>query len=225
MSIRVRDVSAGYGSGLVLNNVSLEVPDVGLVGIIGRNGAGKTTLLRTIMGLLPLARGEVEIFGRSIRGRRPDELARSGVGYMPQEGGVFNSLTVRENLALAAPPQRWERLLTLFPVLAERMGQRAGTLSGGERKMLGVARLFASDARLCLLDEPTEGVWQAVIEDIVGTLAELKRERAILLVEQNLSAVLPVADYVYVLAGGQVVLEGPAEAIRNHERIYEYLSV
>lgn len=225
MSIELSDVWAGYGGGLVLHGVTIAVPDRGLVAVLGRNGAGKTTLLRVAMGLLPPAKGEVAVLGHPVPRVSTEKLARAGVGYMSQEGGVFNSLTVAENLTLTGHPGRIDHVLTLFPALRERARQRAGTLSGGERKMLGLARVLAGEPKVCLLDEPTEGVWEDVVDDIGTTLEQLKENHAVLLVEQNLRMALRIADYVYVLVGGRVALEGTPDDIQRQRNIEQFVTI
>ena len=218
------DVWAGYGSGVVLHGVTIALPGRGLVAVLGRNGAGKTTMLRVVTGLLPVAKGDVTVLGHDVRRVRTEQLARAGVAYMAQEGGVFNSLTVGENLMLAGR-NGIERVLDLFPALRARARQRAGTLSGGERKMLGLARILASDPKVCLLDEPTEGLWEDVVEDITAILGQLKRDRAVLLVEQNLRMALGVADYVYVLAGGRIAVEGTPEQVQRQRDLEHFVTI
>ena len=224
MTVQMTDVWAGYGSGVVLHGVTIALPGRGLVAVLGRNGAGKTTMLRVVTGLLPAAKGDVIVLGHDVRRVRTEQLARAGVAYMAQEGGVFNSLTVGENLMLAGR-NGIERVLDLFPALRARARQRAGTLSGGERKMLGLARILASDPKLCLLDEPTEGLWEDVVEDITAILGQLKRDRAVLLVEQNLRMALGVADYVYVLAGGRIAVEGTPEQVQRQRDLEHFVTI
>lgn len=222
--IRIRDLRVGYGQGAVLSGLSIELPAKGLVAVLGRNGAGKTTLLKTLSGLLRPEAGTIELDGVSIAGRAAWQIARMGVGYMPQEAEVFRTLSVRENLLLGGPESQWPTVLRHFPRLGERMQQRAGTLSGGERKMLGMARVLLARPRLMLLDEPTEGVWPGLVEEMADILQRLKRELAILLVEQHVPVALRVADYIYVLSGGQVVLEGAPEELASHKALYTYLT-
>lgn len=225
MSITVTDLHAGYGAGPVLTGVTLTVPERGAVAVLGRNGVGKTTLTRVLMGLLRPSEGTCTVLGRPVGERTVEQTARAGLAYMPQEGGVFNSLTVAENLILAGPRTRITRALQTFPALSDRQHQRAGTLSGGERKMLGVARVQVWDAPVWILDEPSEGVWSAVVDDMADLLVDAKRDRAIVLVEQNLPMALSVADYVYVLGAGTVQLEGDPDALRDDPRLTELLTV
>jgi branched-chain amino acid transport system ATP-binding protein len=196
---------------------------VGTVAIVGRNGAGKTTLLRTLMGYNRPTAGRVILDGTDVTGQAPASLVRRGVGYVPQEQGVFASLTVRENLLLGlrAGPKgslaKIEEAFELFPKLAIRVDQQAGTMSGGERKMLAIARALFARPRLLIMDEPTEGVWQGVVDEIQVALSRFALGAAVLLVEQHLQFALDLADCVVVLDRGQVVLSGPRGAIERDE--------
>jgi len=166
----IRDLDAGYGRSQVLFGVTLNVPWRGGVAILGRNGAGKTTLMKAIVGELPLLGGSIMLDSRDVGQLPTEKRIRLGVGYVPQEHAVFARLSVRDNLAVGAMTNRdsraVNRILEIFPKLGQRMDQVAGTLSGGERKMLAIGRALLSDPRLLLLDEPTEGVWIGVIEEI-----------------------------------------------------------
>jgi len=213
--LTVDSLSTGYAGSRVLFGVDLVVPEHGVVALLGRNGAGKTTLLRTLMGYMKPTSGTVTYAGKDVTGVQPTQLARQRVGYVPQEHAVFSALTVRENLVLggtAAP--RGSRaeigsVLELFPKLADRLNQVAGTMSGGEQKMLGIARALLGQPRLLILDEPTEGVWRGVVEEIADHLASFAREGAVLLVEQNVDIVVQLAASVTVLDRGEVMRSGP----------------
>jgi branched-chain amino acid transport system ATP-binding protein len=223
----VSNLSAGYGRSQVLFDVGLRVPRTGAVAVLGRNGVGKTTLLKTIIGELPAAAGRAVLAGRDIIGLRTEQRVRLGLGYVPQEHAVFAKLSVRDNLAVGRLGRRHESLgdvLSLFPKLGERLGQAAGTLSGGERKMLAMARALLLKPRVLLLDEPTEGVWIGVIQEITSRLKQLVREIAVVLVEQHLELALEVADYAYVLDRGRIALEGPARAVRDDPRLVQILA-
>lgn len=224
----VHQVCAGYGSSQVLFDVNLSVPDRGAVAVLGRNGAGKTTLLRTIIGELPPTAGHISLEGQAIDRLPTERRVRRGIGYVPQEHAIFARLSVRENLqvgTLAAQGRRMiDRALTIFPKLGERLGQTAGTLSGGERKMLAIGRALLSDPKLLLLDEPTEGVWIGVIEEIADRLKALMRTIAIVIVEQHLDLALEVAVDAVVLDRGRVALSGRSEAIRSDPRLLQYLA-
>jgi branched-chain amino acid transport system ATP-binding protein len=225
--LEVRKLSAGYGRIQVLFDVELHVPYTGAVAVLGRNGVGKTTLLKTIIGELPTMAGRVFLEGRDITGLRTEQRVRLGLGYVPQEHAVFAKLSVRDNLAVGSLGQRGvapDDVLSLFPKLGQRLNQSAGTLSGGERKMLAVARALLLKPRVLLLDEPTEGVWIGVIQEIASRLKQLVQEMAIVIVEQHLELALDVADYAYVLDRGQLALEGPSEAIRSDPRLLQFLA-
>jgi urea transport system ATP-binding protein len=224
----IRDLDAGYGRSQVLFGVTLHVPWRGGVAILGRNGAGKTTLMKAIVGELPVVGGAVTLDGRDI-GKLPTERRiRMGVGYVPQEHAVFAKLSVRDNLAVGAlsnkNSQAVNRVLEIFPKLGQRLDQFAGTLSGGERKMLAIGRALLSDPRVLLLDEPTEGVWIGVIEEITERLILLAKEIAVVIVEQHLDLALRVAGTAYVLDRGRVALTGPADQVRTDPRLVQFLA-
>jgi len=224
----VRDLDAGYGRSQVLFGVNLSVPWRGGVAILGRNGAGKTTLMKAIIGELPVLGGSVSLDSRSVGALPTEQRVRLGMGYVPQEHSVFGRLSVRENLAVGALTNRdggaVDRVLETFPKLGQRMDQVAGTLSGGERKMLAIARALLSDPRLLLLDEPTEGVWIGVIEEITERLILLAREIAVVIVEQHLDLALRVADRALVLDRGRVAITGSAQQVRDDPRLLQYLA-
>jgi branched-chain amino acid transport system ATP-binding protein len=224
----IRNLDAGYGRSQVLFGVNLSVPWRGGVAILGRNGAGKTTLMKSIVGELPLLGGSVSLDARDI-GQLPTEQRISlGLGYVPQEHSVFARLSVRDNLAVGALTNRdsraADRVLEMFPKLGQRLGQVAGTLSGGERKMLAIARALLSEPRILLLDEPTEGVWIGVIEEITERLILLAREIAVVIVEQHLDLALRVADRAFVLDRGKVAIAGPSQEVRDDPRLLQYLA-
>jgi len=224
----IRHVSSGYGRSQVLFDVNIAVPWRGGVALLGRNGAGKTTLMKTIMGELAALRGEMMFDGREITQMRTEERARMGIGYVPQEHAVFARLSVRDNLAVGAlsnrKPNAMDRVLAIFPKLGQRLDQPAGTLSGGERKMLAISRAMLGEPQLLLLDEPTEGVWIGVIEEITERLIELAKEIAVIVVEQHLDLALRVADYAYVLDRGRVALQGRAAEVRTSPELLRYLA-
>ena len=224
----VRDVCASYDRSQVLFGVSLTAPRRGAVAVLGRNGAGKTTLMKTIVGEMAAHAGDIRLDGRDATRLPTDQRVRLGLGYVPQEHGVFGRLSVRENLqvgaAAAGNRRAIDSVLSIFPKLGQRLGQPAATLSGGERKMLAIGRALLSRPKVLLLDEPTEGVWIGVIEEIAERLRALVREMAIVLVEQHLELALGVADYAYVLDRGRVALEGPAASVRGDARLLQYLA-
>ncbi len=217
--LRAEGIVAGYAASRVLFGVDVEVPAVGTVAIVGRNGAGKTTLLRTLMGYMKPIAGRVILDGVDVTGQSAAGMVRRGVGYVPQEQGVFAGLTVRENLLLglrAGPKKsgaKIEEAFELFPKLSARVAQQAGTMSGGERKMLAIARAMLARPRLLIMDEPTEGVWVGVVDEILGAMRAYAKDHAILLVEQHLGFALDLADSVVLLDRGHVVVSGPRESI------------
>ncbi|MBR1199078.1 ABC transporter ATP-binding protein [Bradyrhizobium sp. AUGA SZCCT0240] len=224
----IQSVDAGYGRSQVLFGVSMAVPWRGGVAILGRNGAGKTTLMKAIVGELPLLGGAVSLDGRSVGALPTEQRIRLGLGYVPQEHSVFGRLSVRDNLAVGAltnrDSQAVNRVLEIFPKLGQRMDQVAGTLSGGERKMLAIGRALLSNPRVLLLDEPTEGVWIGVIEEITERLILLAKDIAIVIVEQHLDLALRVADRAFVLDRGRVALSGSAQEVRDDPRLLQYLA-
>jgi len=224
----IRNLNAGYGRSQVLFDVSMTVPWRGGVAVLGRNGAGKTTLMKAIIGELPLSGGSLSLDARDV-GRLPTEQrVRMGFGYVPQEHAVFGRLSVRDNLAVGALTNRdshaVNRVLEMFPKLGQRLDQVAGTLSGGERKMLAIGRALLSDPRLLLLDEPTEGVWIGVIDEITERLVLLAKEIAIVIVEQHIDLALQVASRAYVLDRGRVALTGSAQEVRTDPTLLQYLA-
>jgi branched-chain amino acid transport system ATP-binding protein len=224
----VRNICAGYGRSQVLFDVTLRAGRAGGVAILGRNGAGKSTLLKTLIGEIKPISGTIWFDGADSTGERTERRVRRGMGYVPQEYAVFGKLSVRENLALGALAQKDKSgidvALELFPKLGERLSQQAGTLSGGERKMLAIGRALLSSPRLLLLDEPTEGVWVGVIEEIAERLALLTREMSVVIVEQHIELALRLTDYAYVMDRGNFSLEGPAKQIRDDPRLLRYLA-
>lgn len=225
--LEVSGLCAGYGRSQVLFDVGLSIPRTGAVAVLGRNGVGKTTLLKTIIGELPMMAGRTSFDGQDISGLRTERRVRLGLGYVPQEYAVFAKLSVRDNLAVGGLGKRGGNLddvLSLFPKLGERLNQAAGTLSGGERKMLAMARALLLKPRILLLDEPTEGVWIGVIQEIASRLKELVQQMAVVIVEQHLELALNVADYAYVLDRGRLVLDGPSQVVRDDPRLLQILA-
>ncbi len=229
--LQVRGLCSGYGSSQVLFDVDLDVPATGGVAILGRNGAGKTTLLNTILGVVRQRAGSVRVGERDVTGMRTEEVVKSGVGYVPQNQPVFPGLTVRENLLIGAMGGRHggneenlERVLAVFPKLSQRLRQAAGTLSGGERKMVAISRALLGDPQILVLDEPTEGVWIGVVKEIGDRLAEFAHTRSVVVVEQHLDFALKLADRAYVMDRGVIVMESPAATIREDPQLFRYLA-
>lgn len=226
--MEVRGLTSGYGRSQVLNSLDLDLPARGGIAILGRNGAGKTTLLRTLIGELKATRGSIVLGHQSLLGLAPDERVRQGIGYVPQEGAVFAGMTVRDNLRLGLASARRltdiDSAFEIFPKLSKRLEQTAGTLSGGERKMLAIARAFLGNPRILLLDEPTEGVWIGVIDEIADRLQALAQEVCVVIVEQHLDLAWRIADSAYVMDRGQFVLGGACADVRDDPRLLAYLS-
>jgi len=209
--LEVRDLSVRLGGSHILQGVSFDVPPTGVTALLGRNGVGKTTTLRAILGEVP-AGGSVAFDGAQILGRPTYRLVRSGLGYVPEDRGVFGGLTVAENLRLAerGPNPDYETVHALFPELRQRAAQRAGTLSGGQQQMVALARVLLNHNRLLLVDEPTKGLAPAVVSAVTAALARVAQRVPILLVEQNLAVVRRLAGAAVVLSAGRVAWSGPA---------------
>jgi len=224
-------VHAYYGDSHVLHGVSMRVDKGEVVSLLGRNGAGKTTTVLTIMGYLAPDPGRIVYDGRDLKGVPPYALAKRGFGFVPQERGIFPSLTVEENLTVAARRRkgRWTLDLAyeLFPRLQERRANLGFQLSGGEQQMLAIARALMLNPTLILLDEPSEGLAPIIVEEIVQVLRTLKGEGlAVLLIEQNLRVALDLADRHYVMSKGQVRYTGTSRELEHNEQVMrEYLSV
>jgi branched-chain amino acid transport system ATP-binding protein len=209
-TLEVRRLSAGYGRARVLFDIDLEVRGGEVVALLGRNGAGKSTTLKAIMGLVPPSSGEVVFDGRNLRHLRPYQVARLGLGYVPEDRRIFTDLTVAENLEVGrqaprgtAPAWTEERLFALFPALDALRGRRGSRMSGGEQQMLCIARTLAGNPAAILLDEPSEGLAPVVVEQVARAIAELKRAGvAVLLAEQSQQFTARVADRTYVLETG-----------------------
>jgi branched-chain amino acid transport system ATP-binding protein len=224
--LEVRDLHASYAVAPVLRGLSLDVPDGHVVALLGRNGAGKTTLVRSVMGLAPPAvrSGSVRHGGTELRGLAPHEIARRGLGLVPQGRRMFRSLTVLEHLRIAARSNGggWtaDRVFDLFPQLAERGGHRGGALSGGEQQMLAIGRALMGDPSLLVMDEPSEGLAPQIIADVGRTIARLKGEGlSIVLVEQNIKLTLELADDIAIINSGRVVFTGAAGQIKINDAI------
>ena len=220
--LEVSNLTVRYGRTTAVDGVTLNVQRGAVYALLGRNGAGKSSTLKSMMGLVPPARGRVEFAGRDITGHSPEEIARLGMGFVPQGRRLFPNLTVAENLTLGRLRRRggdgihWEqeRIFEFFPRIHDRLGSKAETLSGGEQQMVAIARALAGNVKLLLLDEPFEGLAPAVTETIFASLDRLRREVPILIVEHDLDLVLALADRIYVLDRGRISYEGPAAPLR-----------
>ena len=212
VALRLQGVRAGYGETVVLEDISFELPERGALALLGRNGVGKTTLLATLMGHTQLHGGRIEYRGQSIERLPVHERSRLGIGYVPQTRDIFPSLTIEENLQVAARPGRWplERVYELFPRLAERRSHMGNQISGGEQQMLSIGRALMGDPAILLLDEPMEGLAPIIVDMLMQALTRLIREESltVVLVEQSAKLALQVTEDVLVLSRGRIIHSG-----------------
>jgi branched-chain amino acid transport system ATP-binding protein len=226
-ALEVRGIDAYYGDSHVLHAVSFALEGGRLLGLLGRNGAGKTTCMAAIMGFLKPRRGAISLYGENVAGLTPDAIARKGICLVPQGRRMFRTLTVRENLMVAAQRRKggrspWsiDRVFELFPRLAERAAQLAGSLSGGEQQMLAIGRALMGNPRVLLMDEPSEGLAPLIVAEVGRTLLRLKQEgQSIVLVEQNIKLALDLADEVVILNTGRVAFHGPVDRVRGDQAL------
>jgi len=228
MLLEIAGASVTYGKVSAIRDISMQVPDGGIVTIIGGNGAGKTTTLRAISGLTRLAAGEIRFAGERIDRLPADRIVARGIAHVPEGRRVFKDLTVEENLRTGAFLRRdhaaietdLETCFGHFPRLRERRGQLAKTLSGGEQQMLAIGRALMAKPRLLLMDEPSMGLAPIIVEEIAAIIAEISRQGVpVVLVEQNAKLALELADYAYVLETGNLALEGPAHELHDNEHV------
>jgi ABC-type branched-subunit amino acid transport system ATPase component len=231
-ALELADVRSGYGEAVVVRDVDLDIRPGEIFVLLGKNGMGKSTLLKTVMGFLPLLGGRVRLFGEEISGLQPHRIARRAIAYTPQEQALFQDLTVEENLRLALRDDRalmpgLERIGTFFPFIPERRKQRAGTLSGGEQKMLLIARALMTRPRLLLVDEISEGLQPSVIDRLADVLRAERNESdtTMLLIEQHVKFALAVADRYAVLKLGEIVDRGAGSDPGAQASITEHLTV
>jgi len=229
-TLEANTIFAGYGKSEILHGISICVEKGEAITIIGPNGAGKSTLLKAIMGYIPVSKGEIYWKGENITCLEPHEKVSRGFGYVPQLGNVFPSLTVKENLEMGGFIQnkemikeRMDKAFQLFPILANRLKQKAGTLSGGQRQMLGMARALMTDPELLMLDEPSAGLSPKVSEELFSIIADIhsKIDSAIIMIEQDAYQSLSISDRGYVLVMGQNEFEDRADKILSNEKIRE----
>jgi len=220
-ALLLEGIDALYGDSHVLHSVTFSLQEGHVLALLGRNGAGKTTCMNAIIGFLPPRRGEIRLFGEKIDRRSPEAIARKGVGLVPQGRRVFPTLTVRENLIVAARGKdQLGHVFELFPRLKERTEQLAGSLSGGEQQMLAIGRALMGNPRVLLMDEPSEGLAPLIVAEVGRTIARLKAEgQSIVLVEQNVKLAFDLADEVAILNTGRVAFAGPAGAARDNESL------
>ena len=226
--LEVRGIETYYGNIPALREVSIDVPEGGVVAILGANGAGKTTLIKTIAGVLRPRSGTVSFLGEEITGLPSHKIVGRGVALVPEGRAILSRMTVRENLEMGAFPRRdvkkamqdMDRIMERFPVLKERDGQLGGSLSGGEQQMLAIARALMSAPKLLLMDEPTLGLAPLVVADIFAIIREINAAgTTLLLVEQNVQQALKVSSYAYVLETGKIALAGPSNDLLQEPRI------
>lgn len=226
--LKVANLHAGYGKNKILKGVSLEVPQGKIVTLIGANGAGKTTLLMTLSGIVRSTAGEISLEGKPIEKLPPETIVKFGMTHVPEGRRVFQHLTVKENLDLGAYTQRnlkeiefqRQELLTLFPILKERLNQLAGNLSGGEQQMLAMARALMSRPKLLLLDEPSLGLAPKMVETVFNLIQEINEQgTTILLIEQNAWMALSCAHYGYVMETGTITLQGRGKELLENSTV------
>jgi urea transport system ATP-binding protein len=230
--LNLSNINVSYDGSRILRGVNLTVPERSLVCLMGRNGVGKTTTLKTIVGLVRPDAGTVTLGGTDLSAMKPDERARSGLGYVPQGRDIFPHLTVWENLKLSLVVHgtkangQVDRVLELFPILKEFLQRKGGVLSGGQQQQLAIARALLTDPKILILDEPTEGIQPNIIDLIGDTLMKIKKEGkiSILLVEQYLDFCLSVGDTFYIMDRGAVVAEGPIAHL-NDDIVKKHLTV
>jgi branched-chain amino acid transport system ATP-binding protein len=220
--LSIRDLHVRIGDAHILQGIDLDLPALGVTALLGRNGAGKTTTLKAILGLVPRA-GGVELDGSDVARLATHEIVRRGVGYVPEEREVFADLTVTENLQLAArdAQPRYELVYHLFPELAERGRQRAGSLSGGQQQMLAIGRALLNHNRVLLVDEPTKGLSPLIVKAVTGALRRAAEDCAVLLVEQNLAVARELAETAVVIDEGTVAYRGSLVALMADEALLE----
>jgi branched-chain amino acid transport system ATP-binding protein len=228
--LTIERLSAGYGEALVLNDISLALPEGQSLALLGRNGMGKTTLVNSIIGVTRYRGGTIKLDGRDITRLRPEQRAHAGVGWVPQERNIFKSLTVEENLTAVQRPGRWTpaKVYELFPRLAERRNNLGNQLSGGEQQMLAVGRALVINPRIVLLDEPLEGLAPIIVEELLAGLNRIIREEGLsaILVEQNAQKILGVTDRAVILERGSIVHAAESAALKADRAALEtYLGV
>ena len=220
--LELREVRAGYGDAVVLDGISLALPEGGTLALLGRNGVGKSTLLLTLMGYTRLRKGDLLWNGKSIARLAPHRRARLGIGWVAQEREIFPSLTVQENLTVAAQPGPWDlpKVFQLFPRLAERRANKGNQLSGGEQQMLAIARALMTNPRLLLLDEPLEGLAPIIVEELAQALRHLAGV-AMILVEQHAEIALSLTEQALVIERGRIAHRGASRELAADERLLE----
>jgi len=228
--LTIKNLSAGYGEAIVLQDISLTLAEGRALALLGRNGMGKTTLVNSIIGVTRYRSGTILLDGLDITGLRPDQRAHAGIGWVPQERNIFKSLTVEENLTAVALPGPWAlaKVYGLFPRLKERTRNLGNQLSGGEQQMLAIGRALMLNPRIVLLDEPLEGLAPIIVDELLAALRRIVREEGMsaVLVEQNAKKILGLADQAAIIERGSIVYEGDSATLRADSKILEtYLGV
>jgi branched-chain amino acid transport system ATP-binding protein len=228
--LSIESLRAGYGEAVVLPRMTLHLPEGQVLALLGRNGTGKTTLINSIVGVTRRFSGTITLGGQDITALRPDQRARAGIGWVPQERNIFRSLTVEENMTAVAQPGPWtvERVYQMFPRLKERRGNFGNQLSGGEQQMLAVGRALTLNPKVLLLDEPTEGLAPIIVEELLRALGTITRAGGIcaIIVEQHAQKILGLADRAVILERGGIVHDASSQDLRADPAILEkYLGV
>jgi branched-chain amino acid transport system ATP-binding protein len=227
-ALSLAHIDAYYGDSHILQDVSYELEEGTVIGLLGRNGAGKSTCMGAIVGLVPPRRGSVVVFGQDVARWQPERIAAAGVALVPQGRRIFKSLTVKENLMVAArkpietklPAWDLKRVYEMFPRLEERASQYAGSLSGGEQQMLAIGRALMANPRVLLMDEPSEGLAPLIVAEVGRAIERLKKDGlSIVLVEQNNKLAFSLADQIVILNAGRCTIAGPTEDVRNNEAV------
>jgi len=228
--LAIEALRAGYGEAVVLPKMTLRLPEGQVLALLGRNGTGKTTLINSIVGVTRRFSGSITLGGQDITSLRPDQRARAGIGWVPQERNIFRSLTVEENMTAVAQPGPWtvERVYQMFPRLKERRGNFGNQLSGGEQQMLAVGRALTLNPKVLLLDEPTEGLAPIIVEELLAALGTITRSGGIcsIIVEQHAQKILGLADRAVILERGAIVHDASSQDLRADPAVLEkYLGV
>jgi branched-chain amino acid transport system ATP-binding protein len=223
--LAIENLRAGYGEAIVLPGISLRMPEGQVLAVLGRNGTGKTTLMNSIVGVVRRFGGLIVLGGRDITSMRPDERARAGIGWVPQERNIFRSLTVEENMTAVAQPGPWtvEKIYQMFPRLKERRSNFGNQLSGGEQQMLAIGRALTLNPKVLLLDEPTEGLAPIIVEELLKAIGSITRGTGIcsIIVEQNAQKILGLADRAVILERGAIVHDAPSSALKADPAVLE----
>ncbi|WP_454620088.1 ABC transporter ATP-binding protein [Bradyrhizobium cenepequi] len=223
--LAIDSLRAGYGEAVVLPDMTLSLPEGQVLALLGRNGTGKTTLINSIVGVTRRFGGTVSLSGQDITALRPDQRARAGIGWVPQERNIFRSLTVEENMTAVAQPSPWtvEQIYRMFPRLEERRNNFGNQLSGGEQQMLAIGRALTLNPKVLLLDEPTEGLAPIIVEELLKALGTITRSGGIcsIIVEQHAQKILGLADRVVILERGAIVHDAASDALKADPTVLE----